>query len=76
MWLRAPTIPLMEMGGTDGPRTRTARIPTFAASGLPVDPDDVRAHGKDERIGVSAFDVGAEHCYRLLRAISQQHPKA
>jgi len=39
-------------------------------SGVFIDVDDVRAHGKDERIGVKEFDDGVECIYELIRALS------
>ena len=33
--------------------------------------EDVRAHGKDERVGVKQFFEGLEFQYRLIRALSQ-----
>jgi len=33
--------------------------------------DDVRIHGRDERVGVKAFDDGLEYLYRLVKALSQ-----
>jgi acetylornithine deacetylase/succinyl-diaminopimelate desuccinylase-like protein len=35
-----------------------------------ADMDDVRAHGRDERIGVKEFYNGIEFMYRLIKAIS------
>ena len=40
-----------EAGATDGMYTRSAGIPTYGISAIDEDPDDVRAHGKDERVG-------------------------
>jgi acetylornithine deacetylase/succinyl-diaminopimelate desuccinylase-like protein len=34
------------------------------------DVDDVRAHGKDERIGVKEFFNGVEFMYRLMKTLS------
>jgi len=34
------------------------------------DVDDVRAHGKDERIGVKKFFNGVEFIYRLMKTLS------
>jgi acetylornithine deacetylase/succinyl-diaminopimelate desuccinylase-like protein len=69
MWPGVPVIPYMETGATDGLFFRNAGISAYGASGVAVDPDDVRAHGKDERVGVAAFYQGAEHLYRLIRAV-------
>jgi acetylornithine deacetylase/succinyl-diaminopimelate desuccinylase-like protein len=35
-----------------------------------LDADDIRAHGKDERIGVLEYYAGAEFTYRLVKALS------
>ena len=37
---------------------RTAGIPVYGTTGIAYDPDDYRAHGKDERILVKSFDEG------------------
>jgi hypothetical protein len=49
---------------------RNAGIPTYGHSGLASDVDDVRAHGKDERVLVKSFFEGVEYQYRLVRTLS------
>ena len=34
-----------------------------------MDPDDYRAHGKDERIGVESFFRAAEFWYDLIKGL-------
>lgn len=70
MWPGLPVVPVMETGGTDGAWLRPAGIPTFGVSGVFIDMDDVRAHGKDERVGVAAFDEGLEFYERLVRELA------
>jgi acetylornithine deacetylase/succinyl-diaminopimelate desuccinylase-like protein len=65
-----PVIPVMETGATDGLYLRNAGIPVYGVSGVFVDIDDVRAHGKDERIGVQDYYDGAEYIYQLVKAVS------
>jgi acetylornithine deacetylase/succinyl-diaminopimelate desuccinylase-like protein len=67
-WPGVPVTPVMEAGATDGMFTRLAGIPTYAPSALTEDPDDVRAHGKDERLGVEAFYQATEFWYRMMKA--------
>ena len=74
-WPGVPVIPHMEPGGTDGKFFRNAGVPTYGASGVGIDPSDVRAHGKDERVMIKALDEGAEHTYRLIRAFSSGAPR-
>jgi len=71
-----PLAPVMEAGATDGLYTRRAGIPTYAPSALPEDPDDVRAHGKDERLGIAAFDAATEFWYRLVKEFGAGAPQA
>jgi len=40
----------MSAGATDGSYLRNAGIPTYGHSGLAGDVDDVRVHGRDERV--------------------------
>jgi len=69
-WPGVPVIPSMSAGGTDGSYLRNAGIPTYGHSGLAGDVDDVRAHGKDERVAVKSFYDGLEYLYRLVKALS------
>src|SRR5208337_3013528 len=50
MWPGTPVVPFMSAGGTDGSALRNAGIPTYGQTGLSGDMEDVRAHGKDERV--------------------------
>jgi len=70
LWPGVPVVPTMETGGTDGYYLRPAGIPTLGVSGVFLDLDDVRSHGRDERIGVEAYHQGVEFYYRLIKALS------
>ena len=63
-------LPTMTTGATDGAKVRNAGIPTYGVSGLFVDRNDVRAHGRDERLLVKSFYEGYEFMYRLIRKLS------
>jgi acetylornithine deacetylase/succinyl-diaminopimelate desuccinylase-like protein len=71
-WPGVPVVPTMETGGTDGYYLRPAGIPTFGVSGVFLDMDDVRAHGKDERVGVEEFHDGVDFHYRLIKELSSR----
>ena len=71
MWPGAPVIPEMETGASDSVYTMAAGIPTYGFNGVGLDQDDVRAHGKDERVRVSAYYDGVEFCYRFLKAMTK-----
>jgi len=66
-----PAYPsIMSAGATDGLFLRNAGIPTYGHSGLASDVDDVRAHGKDERVATKSFFDGGEYLYRLVKRLS------
>jgi acetylornithine deacetylase/succinyl-diaminopimelate desuccinylase-like protein len=70
MWPGVPVIPVMSTGATDGLFLRNGGIPTYGISGFFEDLNDMRAHGRDERIGVKQFFEGREFLYRLVKALS------
>ena len=70
MWPGVNVTPIMSTGATDGKYLRRVGIPVFGVSGMFGDIDDVRAHGKDERIGVQEFYNGVEFMYRFIKALS------
>jgi acetylornithine deacetylase/succinyl-diaminopimelate desuccinylase-like protein len=65
-WPGIPVIPLMQAGATDGMYTRNSGIPTYGVSGIDSNPEDVRAHGKDERVGVDAFYKATQFWLELM----------
>ena len=74
MWPGAAVVPSMETGATDGLFLRNAGMPVYGVSGVAIDADDNRAHGRDERIRVAAFYQGLEFTDRLLRALATAAP--
>lgn len=71
MWPDISLIPEMSTGATDGLFVRNAGIPVYGISAIAEDPDDIRAHGQDERIGIDAFRDATEYWYRLTKTLSQ-----
>jgi acetylornithine deacetylase/succinyl-diaminopimelate desuccinylase-like protein len=71
MFPGVPVVPVMSTGATDGLFMRNAGIPTFGVDGLFDDIDDVRAHGRDERVGIKQFNEDLEFQYRLITALSK-----
>jgi acetylornithine deacetylase/succinyl-diaminopimelate desuccinylase-like protein len=70
MWPGAPVIPEMETGASDSVHTMAAGIPSYGIGGLGIDQDDIRAHGKDERLRVASYFEGVEFYYRFLKAMT------
>jgi len=71
MWPGVPIIPAMATGFSDDRQTRNAGIPSYDVSGVFQDVDENRAHGRDERVGVRAFDESVEFTYRLLKTMGR-----
>jgi acetylornithine deacetylase/succinyl-diaminopimelate desuccinylase-like protein len=70
LWPGVPVIPTMSTGATDSLFLRNAGIPVYGVSGIFHDVDDVRAHGRDERIPIRSFFEGQEFLYRLVKRLS------
>jgi acetylornithine deacetylase/succinyl-diaminopimelate desuccinylase-like protein len=70
LWPGTPVLPIMEPGASDSIYTMMAGIPSYGINGVAIDRDDVRAHGKDERVKVSAYYQGAEFYYEFLKALT------
>jgi acetylornithine deacetylase/succinyl-diaminopimelate desuccinylase-like protein len=71
MWPGVPVVPTLSAGATDSRYFRSAGIPAVGVSGLFHDIDDVRAHGKDERLGVAQFYEGLAFLGRLVDALAR-----
>ena len=70
MWPGIPVIPTMGVGASDGIYTNRAGLPTYGVCGIAIDLDDVRAHGRDERVRSEAFYQGVDFHYRYLKAVT------
>jgi acetylornithine deacetylase/succinyl-diaminopimelate desuccinylase-like protein len=69
MWPEVIVLPTMMAGASDSIYTRALGIPSYGIDGMFDDVDDGRAHGRDERIGVTAFAEELEFTYRLMKAM-------
>jgi len=70
MWPGVPSIPMMSSGATDSRYFRRAGIPAYGVSGIFIEADDMRAHGRDERVGVVQFYEGFEFLKRLVAKLA------
>jgi acetylornithine deacetylase/succinyl-diaminopimelate desuccinylase-like protein len=71
LWPGTTLIPIMETGASDSIYTMNAGIPSYGISGVAIDRNDSRAHGRDERVKVDAFYSGVEFYYLLLKELTQ-----
>lgn len=63
-------IPYMESGGTDGMHFRKAGIPTWAVSGIFINPDEMYAHGLNERVPKASFYGALDHWGIILKTLA------
>lgn len=70
MWPGVITVPEMSTGASDGRYLREAGIPTYGIQGFFLDRDDVRAHGRDERMPVRSFYEGQTFLYEFVKRLS------
>ena len=67
---RVKLIAYMESGGTDGMHFRRAGIPTWGVSGIFMDPDEMYAHGLNERVPIKAFYDALDHWSIIMRRLA------
>ena len=72
MWPGVITVPEMSTGASDGRYLREAGIPTYGIQGFFLDRDDVRAHGRDERMPVESFYEGQTFLYDLVKRLATE----
>ena len=70
LWPGVITLPSMATGASDGKYLRAAGIPTYGVQGFFLDRNDVRAHGRDERMEVQSFYEGQTFLYELVKRLS------
>jgi acetylornithine deacetylase/succinyl-diaminopimelate desuccinylase-like protein len=71
MWPGVPVVPSMSTGATDAIPLRSNDIPVYGVSGIFSDIDDVRTHGRDERIEVQSYYDGLEFLYELVKELTR-----
>lgn len=63
-------IAYMESGGTDGKHFRKAGIPTWALTSVFMNPDEMFAHGLNERLPIQTFYDGLDHWSIILKELT------
>jgi acetylornithine deacetylase/succinyl-diaminopimelate desuccinylase-like protein len=67
----APVMPEMSTGASDARPFRVAGIPVYGVDGSwGIIPDDLRAHGRDERLPVKALYDDVDHWTDMLKALA------
>jgi acetylornithine deacetylase/succinyl-diaminopimelate desuccinylase-like protein len=67
MWPGVVVIPEMSPGASDSAFSRAAGLPSYGVDGIFQEIDDSRAHGRDERVGIEAFNQELDFSYRLMK---------
>ena len=66
-----PVFPEMSTGASDARPFRVIGIPIYGVDGSwGIVPDDMRAHGRDERLPVKALDDDVDHWVLLLSKLT------
>jgi acetylornithine deacetylase/succinyl-diaminopimelate desuccinylase-like protein len=71
LWPDIVVIPEMSTGATDGLFVRNAGIPVYGVSAIAENPDQMRAHGQDERIRIRSYFDATEYWYRLVKRLAE-----
>jgi acetylornithine deacetylase/succinyl-diaminopimelate desuccinylase-like protein len=71
-WPQARVIPFLDPGASDAKYTIAAGLPTYTFGGVAVDRDDVRAHGRDERLAVAEFYKWNRFFFRYVTELTRQ----
>jgi acetylornithine deacetylase/succinyl-diaminopimelate desuccinylase-like protein len=71
MWPGTTVVPILEAGASDSVYTMAMGIPSYGICGVAIDRDDIRMHGRDERVKVEAFYDGLEFYYLFLKSLTQ-----
>ncbi|KTC80479.1 M20/M25/M40 family metallo-hydrolase [Legionella cherrii] len=67
----APIIPSMSTGATDARPFRIVGTPVYGVNGTwVISPEDLRAHGRDERLPVQALNDNVDHWVRMLTTLA------
>jgi acetylornithine deacetylase/succinyl-diaminopimelate desuccinylase-like protein len=65
-WPGVPVIPTMATGASDSIYLLRAGMPAYSAGGLFLEEDDIRAHGRDERVLVRSFYEAADFMWEMV----------
>ena len=67
-----PLVPHMSAGATDSQHTRIAGMPSYGVSGIFMRPEDMFAHGLNERIPVKSFYKALDYWHEVLTELGSE----
>jgi acetylornithine deacetylase/succinyl-diaminopimelate desuccinylase-like protein len=69
IWPGVPVTPVMENGASDSIYFAQAGIPSYGYSAIALEVDDVRAHGKDERLPIDSYWKSLDFFYSFAKTL-------
>ena len=72
IWPGVPVTPYMEAGASDSIHFAQAGIPSYGYSAIALERDDVRAHGRDERLPVDSYWKSLDFLYSFAKALGDE----
>jgi acetylornithine deacetylase/succinyl-diaminopimelate desuccinylase-like protein len=72
IWPGITVTPLMETGASDSIYFAQAGIPSYGYSAIALERDDVRAHGRDERLPVDSYWKSLDFWYAFARKMGDE----
>jgi acetylornithine deacetylase/succinyl-diaminopimelate desuccinylase-like protein len=72
LWPGIPVTPEMENGASDSTHFALAGIPCYGFSAIALERDDVRAHGRDERLPVDSYWKSLDFFYAFIKELGSK----
>jgi acetylornithine deacetylase/succinyl-diaminopimelate desuccinylase-like protein len=69
IWPGITVTPVMENGASDSIYFAQAGIPSYGYSAIALERDDVRAHGRDERLPVDSYWKSLDFWYAFAKTL-------
>jgi acetylornithine deacetylase/succinyl-diaminopimelate desuccinylase-like protein len=72
IWPGVPVTPYLEAGASDSIYFAEAGIPCYGYSAIALERDDVRAHGRDERLPVDSYWKSLDFWYAFAHELGME----
>jgi acetylornithine deacetylase/succinyl-diaminopimelate desuccinylase-like protein len=72
-WPGVVVVPTMSSGATDGSYVRNQKIPVYGIGGIFTEPNESRAHGRDERLEIRRFYEGLDFAKAMVERLANLH---
>ena len=70
LWPGVPVTPVMENGASDSIYFALAGIPSYGYSAIALERDDMRAHGRDERLPTDSYWKSLDFFYAFTKSLA------